>query len=105
MYDLSNNRWEDKRAVVPLQSVTVSRPFEQWGLDIIGEITPSSSKLHKYILTAINYFTKWEEAIPVTHVNEKVVIQFIEKQLITRFGVPSILPFDNVAYFSSILLT
>jgi hypothetical protein len=34
----------EKREVVPLQSVVVSRPFEQWGLDIIGEITPSSSK-------------------------------------------------------------
>jgi hypothetical protein len=31
---------------------------------------------------------KWAEAIPLTHVNEKVVIQFIEHQLITRFGMP-----------------
>jgi hypothetical protein len=75
------------------------------GLDIIGEITPSSSKQHRYILTAINYFTKWAEAIPLTHVNEKVVIQFIEQHLITRFGVPSILVFDNTTYFSSTLLT
>jgi hypothetical protein len=74
-------------------------------LDIIGEIMPSSSKLHKYILTATDYFTKWAEAIPLTHVNEKVVIQFIEQQLITRFGVPSVLVFDNATYFSSTLLT
>jgi hypothetical protein len=94
----------EKRAAIPLQLVTVSRPFEQWGLDIIGEITPRSSKLHKYILTAIEYFTKWEEAIPLTHVNDKVVIQFIEQQLITRFGVPSVLVFDNATYFSSTLL-
>jgi hypothetical protein len=85
--------------------VTVSRPFEQWGLDIIGEITPSYSKEHKYILNATNYFMKWTEAIPPTHVNEKVVFQFIEQQLIMRFGVPSILVFDNVAYFYSTLLT
>jgi hypothetical protein len=85
--------------------VTVSRHFKQWGLDIIGEITPSSSKQHKYILTATDYFTKWAEAIPLTHVNEKVVIQFIEQQLITRFGVPSTLVFDNAAYLSSTLLT
>jgi hypothetical protein len=95
----------EKRAAVPLQPVTVSRHFEQWGLDIIGEITPSSSKQHKYILTATDYFMKWAEAIPLTHVNEKVVIQFIEQQLITRFGVPSVLVFDNAAYFSSTLLT
>jgi hypothetical protein len=91
--------------VVPLQPVIVSQPFEKWGLDIIGEITPSSSNFHKYILISTDYFTRWIEAIPLTHVNEKVVIQFIEKKLITRFGVPSVLVFDNAAYFSSTLLT
>ena len=40
----------------------------------------------------------------MTHVNEKVVIQFIEKQLIMRFDVPSVLVFDNATYFSSTLL-
>jgi hypothetical protein len=32
----------EKREVIPLQPVVVSRPFEQWGLDIIGEITSIS---------------------------------------------------------------
>jgi hypothetical protein len=95
----------EKRAAVPLPPMTVSRTFEQWGLDIIGEITPISSKQHKYILTSADYFTKWAEVNPLTRVNEKVVIQFIEQQLITRFGVPSILVFNNTAYFSSTLLT
>jgi hypothetical protein len=85
--------------------VTFSRHFEQWGLDIIGEITPSSSNMHKFILTSTDYFTKWAEAIPLTHVNEKVVIQFIEQQLITRFGVPSVLVFHYATYFSYTLLT
>jgi hypothetical protein len=93
-----------RRAAIPLQPVTVSRPFEQWGVDIIGEIIPNSLKLHNYILTATDYFTKWAKAIPLTHVNEKIVIQFIEQQLITRFGVPSVLVFDNAAYLSSTLL-
>jgi hypothetical protein len=30
---------KEKRAAIPLQPVMVSRPFEQWGLDIIGEIS------------------------------------------------------------------
>jgi hypothetical protein len=96
---------KEKRAAIPLHPVTVSRPFEQWGLDIIGEITPSSSKLHKYILTATDYFTKWVEVVPLTHVNKKVVIQFIEQQLITRFGIPFVMVFENAAYFYSTLLT
>jgi hypothetical protein len=88
----------EKRAFFPLQPMVISRPFEQWGLDIIGEITPSSSKQHRYILTAIDYFMKWAEVIPLTHVNEKVVIQFIEQQFITRFGM-------NLPLFSIMSLT
>jgi hypothetical protein len=41
----------------------------------------------------------------MAHVNEKVVIQFIEKKLITRFGVPYVMVFYNPTYFSSTLLT
>jgi hypothetical protein len=49
----------EKRTTVPLQPMDVSRPFKQWGLYIIGKITPSSLKQHRYILTATTYFTKW----------------------------------------------
>jgi hypothetical protein len=48
---------------------------------------------------------KWAETISLTHINEKVVMKFIEKQLITRFSVPSVLVFDNASYFSSTSLT
>jgi hypothetical protein len=86
-----------KRGVVALQTMAISKSFEQWGLYVIGEITLSSSKQHRYILTVMNYFRKWADAIPLTHINEKVVIQLIEQQLITRFNMPSILVFDNAA--------
>jgi hypothetical protein len=32
-----------KKAAFPLQPITVDSPFQQWGLDIIGPINPSSS--------------------------------------------------------------
>jgi hypothetical protein len=94
----------EKRASIPLLPVSFSRPFKQWGLEIIGEITPISSKQHRYIQTPTNYFMKWAEAIPLTHVNEKVVIKFIEQQIIMRFSVPSVLVFDNASCFYSTLL-
>jgi hypothetical protein len=61
----------ENRATVPLQPVVISRPFKQWGLDIIGEITSSSSKQRRYILIFIDYFMKWVEVVPLTHVNKK----------------------------------
>lgn len=84
----------------PLQPVNIEQPFEQWGLDIIGEITPHSSKQHKYILTATDYFTKWVEAIPVKTTSSEVLTEFIDQFIVTRFGVPNALVFDNASYFS-----
>ena len=34
-------------------------------MDLIGKIHPVSSKGHNFILVAIDYFTKWVEAIPL----------------------------------------
>jgi hypothetical protein len=47
-----------------LKHVVASGPFQQWGLDLIGEIHPASSGHHRWILTATDYFTKWIESIP-----------------------------------------
>jgi len=89
-----------RKSAFPLQPVNIEQPFEQWGLDIIGEITPQSSKQHKYILTATDYFTKWVEAIPLKTTNSEGIIEFIDQFIITRFGVPNALVFYNASYFS-----
>jgi hypothetical protein len=91
--------WKRKKLAFPLQPVSIEHPFQQWGLDVIGEINPNSSQLHKYILTATYYFTRWTEAIPLKVVNENQVISFLESYIVTRFGVPESLVFDNAKYF------
>jgi len=58
--------------------VNIQQPFEQWGLDIIGEIVPNSYKQHKYILTSTDYFTKWVEAIPLKIANTESITDFID---------------------------
>jgi len=80
---------------LPLQPVNIEQPFEQWGLDIIGEIVPHSYKKHNYILVATDYFTKWVEAIPLKVVNYEITINFIDQNIITRFGLPFALMFEN----------
>ncbi|KAH9312354.1 hypothetical protein KI387_027389, partial [Taxus chinensis] len=44
---------------LPLYLVSIETPFKQWGKDFIGEILDPSSADHKWILIAIDYFTKW----------------------------------------------
>ena len=74
-------------------------------MDIIGEIKPNSSLQQKYILVATDYFTCWVKAIPLRKVNEDAVMDFLQDHIMTRFGVPISLVFDNATYFSSIRLT
>eukprot|EP00253_Pinus_taeda_P012813 PITA_12813 len=73
-----------RKPAFPFQPVNIEQPFEKWGLDIIGEINPPSSKQHKYILTATDYFTKWVEAIPLKTANSEAIIEFIDQFIITR---------------------
>ena len=54
-------------------------------MDVIVEINLVSFIQHKYILTITGYFTKLVEVFPLTQINEKKVINLIEKYLITRF--------------------
>jgi hypothetical protein len=85
---------------LPLKLVVVSGPFQQWGLDFIGEIHPASSGKHRWILTATDFFTKWIEDIPTRSASHKVIIGFLE-DLIMRFSCPSKFVTDNAAAFGS----
>jgi hypothetical protein len=39
--------------------------FHGWALDFIGQIHPASSKGHRFVLVATDYFTMWTEAVPL----------------------------------------
>ena len=72
---------------------------------MIGEINPNYSLQQKYILMATDYFTRWVKAILLRKVNEDAVMDFLQEHIMTRFGVPISVVFDNDTYFSSIRLT
>jgi hypothetical protein len=46
-------------------------------LDFIGEIHPSSSKGHKFVLVAIDYFTKWTKVVALKNMTHKEEIELI----------------------------
>jgi hypothetical protein len=61
-------------------------PFRGWGLDFIREIHPGSSKGHRFILVAMDYFTKWAEVVPLRNMTHREVISFVREHIIYRFG-------------------
>ena len=67
----------------------------------MGEIHPSSSGQHRWILTGMDYFTKWIEAIPTRQATDAVIVSFLENNILSRFGCPNKLITDNAAAFKS----
>jgi hypothetical protein len=62
-------------------------PFRGWGIDLIGQINPPSSKGHKFVLLATDYFTKWVEAIPLKKVTSENMVEFIKNTSSTDLGL------------------
>eukprot|EP00253_Pinus_taeda_P032411 PITA_32411 len=99
--------WEEEVAAFTPQThfnwktISTEKPFQQWGLDFIGEIHPSSTGQHRWILTVIDYFTKWIEAIACRQANDSIIIQFLETNIFSRFGCPEKIITDNATAFKS----
>eukprot|EP00253_Pinus_taeda_P015867 PITA_15867 len=87
---------KQKLVALPLQPVVVEAPFQNWVLDFIGKFHENSNNDYLWILIATDYFTKWVEAIPAKNATEKVIMDFIKNNIITRFGVPAKITTDNV---------
>lgn len=86
---------------VPLHPTIPSWPFDAWGMDVVGPFDPPSSGGHKFILAATDYFSRWAEAVPLREVKSSNVINFLEHNIIYRFGVPHRITSDNAKAFKS----
>jgi transposase InsO family protein len=67
---------------------------------MVGKLHKSWPGEHVYMLVAVDKFTKWVEAAPVTTQDSIAAINFI-KLIVFRFGVPHIIITDNGTNFKS----
>ena len=58
-----------------------------------------SSYGHKYILLAVDYVSKWVEAITSITCDAKVVLCFIRSNIFSRFGMPRVVISDEGSHF------
>uniref|UniRef100_A0A2N9G7E8 Integrase catalytic domain-containing protein n=1 Tax=Fagus sylvatica TaxID=28930 RepID=A0A2N9G7E8_FAGSY len=83
-----------------LVPMTTPWPFAQWGLDIMGPF-PIGRRQLKFLVVAIDYFTKWVEAKPLVTITEKNIQNFVWKAVVCRFGIPRVLVSDNGKQFDN----
>ena len=70
----------------PLHVMNSPWPFSMWGMDVIGQIFPKASNGHRFILVAIDYFTKWVEAASYASITKFTVCKFLKKEILCRYG-------------------
>ncbi|GKA27485.1 reverse transcriptase domain-containing protein [Tanacetum coccineum] len=64
------------------------------GMDIVGPLPEAPGKV-KYLIVAVDYFTKWIEANAVTSITGRQVKNFTFDNIVCRFGIPATIITDN----------
>ena len=89
-----------RRNDMPLQRILVVQIFYVWGIDFMG-LFPSSFG-NSYILLAVDYISKWVEASTCPRNDVITVVEFIQKNILSRFGAPRTIINDEGSHFANI---
>ena len=88
----------------PLHSIKPAcAKFSHIFIDIVGPL-PSSNKFN-YLLTIIDLYSRWTEAIPLSDTTSQTVCQALISNWVARFGVPESISSDRGPNFESKLFS
>ena len=62
---------------------------------------PQGKKQVKFLLVAINYFTKWVEVKALSTITEAGIQNFVWKNIVCRFSIPRTIILDNSRQFNN----
>ena len=53
----------------------IDTPFKRVAVDLVGPITPACERGHRYILTLVDYATRYPEAVPLKNIDTETVAE------------------------------
>jgi hypothetical protein len=69
------------------QLIQPTWPLQRWGLALLGPLPLAQGNL-KYVVVAVEYFSKWIEAKHLATITSATVQKFFWQNIVCRFGVP-----------------
>jgi hypothetical protein len=87
-----------KRNKMPINYSLPLKSFDVWGFDFMRSF-PSSITKHTHILVAVDYVTKWVEAIPTKSADHATTMKILKDIIFPRFGVPIFIVIDGGSHF------
>jgi transposase InsO family protein len=69
-------------------------------LDLLGPLPPAQGNL-KYVIVAVEYFSKWIEAKPLATITSAIVQKFFWQNIVCRFSMPKAITVDNGTQFDA----
>ena len=87
-----------KHTKAPLSKFELpTRRFDHVHIDLVGPLPELQG--HTYLLTMVDRFTSWPEAIPLKNIETRTVAQAFNQNWVARFGVPLSMISDRGALF------
>jgi hypothetical protein len=83
--------------MMPLNPILIVELFDVWGIDFMGPFPNSYGYLS--ILVAVDYVSKWVEAIACKTNDHRVVLHFLKENVFARFGTPRAIISDGGKHF------
>jgi hypothetical protein len=82
------------------QLIQPTWPLQRWGQDLLGPLPPAQGNL-RYVVVAVEYFSKCIEAKPLATITSVTVQKFFWQNIVCRFGVPKAITVDNGTQFDA----
>jgi hypothetical protein len=86
--------------VEDLKNIPIFDLFYKVALDITEPLLKTKNG-NKYILVAIDHYSKWCEAKPIPNHTTSMVTRFLDEDIICRYGVPKFVLIDNGGEWST----
>ena len=86
-----------RRSEMPQQPILEVEIFDVWGIDFMGPFP--SSKGYEHILVAVDYVSKWVEALPCAKADANAVKRLFKDTIFPRFGMPRVVISDGGKHF------